>query len=178
MLNDLPGWRPRRKTPKTSTLWGNSFHERIGIRAAIRGMSAWAGIPRLAGVKVLVVERVPDVREIVTAALEQYGASVTAVDSPVTALSLVKRQRPDVLVSSLSMPEKDGYWLIRQVRSLSPDRGGNTPAVAFTGRTTPEDRLNALRAGFQTHVPKPANLQELAGAIALLSLRREAVLAF
>jgi CheY-like chemotaxis protein len=141
-------------------------------------MSAWAGIPRLAGVKVLVVERVPDVREIVTAALEQYGASVMAVDSPVTALGLVKRERPDVLVSSLSMPEKDGYWLIRQVRSLSPDRGGNTPAVAFTGCTTSEDRLNALRAGFQTHVPKPANLQELAGAVALLSLRREAVLAF
>jgi CheY-like chemotaxis protein len=76
------------------------------------------------------------------------------------------------------MPEKDGYWFIRQVRSLSPDRGGNTPAVAFTGCTTPEDRLNALRAGFQTHVPKPADLQELAGAVALLSLQREAVLAF
>ncbi|HYS91796.1 MAG TPA: response regulator [Candidatus Acidoferrales bacterium] len=141
-------------------------------------MSPWAGAPRLAGVRVLVVEGVPDVREVVTAALEQYGASVTAVDSPVTALGLIKRERPDVLVSSLSMPEKDGYWLIRRVRSLSPDQGGNTPAVAFTGCTTPEDRLNALRAGFQTHVPKPADLQELAGAVALLSLRREAVLAF
>jgi len=142
------------------------------------GMSTWAGTPRLAGVKVLVVDGIPDVREIVTVALEQYGARVTAVDSPVTALGLVKRERPDVLVSSLSMPEKDGYWLIRQVRSLSPERGGNTPAVAFTGCTSPEDRLNALRAGFQTHVPKPANLEELAGAVALLSLRREAVLAF
>ncbi|HZE36356.1 MAG TPA: response regulator [Candidatus Eisenbacteria bacterium] len=140
-------------------------------------MSSWFGIPRLAGVRVLVVEGIPDVREVVTAALEQYGACVTAVDSPVTALGLIKRERPDVLVSSLSMPEKDGYWLIRRVRSLPPDRGGNTPAVAFTGCTTPEDRLKALRAGFQTHVPKPANLRELAGAVALLSLRREEVLA-
>ena len=127
-------------------------------------MSSWAGTPRLAGVKVLVVERVPDVREIVTAALEQYGASVTAVDSTVTALGLVKRERPDVLVSSLSMPEKDGYWLIRQVRSLSPDRGGNTPAVAFTGCTTAEDRLNALRT------QQPANRDLRADAVGVRTL--------
>lgn len=103
----------------------------------------------------LVVECVPDVREIVTAALEQYGASVMAVDSPVTALGLVKTERPDVLVSSLSMPEKDGCWLIRQVRSLSPDRGGNTPAVAFTGCTTPEDRLNACELDSRLTFPSP-----------------------
>lgn len=141
-------------------------------------MGHWYGTPRLNGVRVLVVEGVPDVRELVTAALELYGASVTAVDSPVTALGLVKRDKPDVLVSSLAMPEKDGYWLIRRVRGLAAEQGGATPAVAFTGCTTSEDRLKALRAGFQTHVPKPASLQDLAGAVALLSLRREATLVF
>jgi CheY-like chemotaxis protein len=128
-------------------------------------------------VRVLVVEGVPHVRELVAVALEQCGAHVTAVDTAVAGLACLKREKPDVLVSSLSMPEKDGYWLIRRVRSLSPDQGGRTPAVAFTGCTTREDRLNALRAGFQTHVPKPADLRELAGVVALLSLRREAVLA-
>src|SRR5262249_20251093 len=79
---------------------------------------------------------------------------------------------------SLRMPEKDGYWLIRRLRSMSADHGGRTPAIAFTGCTTKEDRLNALRAGFQSHVPKPADLRELARVVALWSLRREAVLAY
>jgi len=139
-------------------------------------MSLWAEAPRLEGVRVLVVEGVAEVRDLVRDALEQCGAQVTAVGSASEALGLVKRERPDVIVSSIRMPEKDGYWLIRRVRSLSPDQGGRTPAVAFTGCTTKEDRLKALRAGFQSHVPKPIDLRELAGVVALLSLRREAVL--
>jgi len=137
-------------------------------------MSFWDGTPRLDGVQVLVVEGMPHVQEIVVDALEACGAFVTAVDSAVKALAIVKRERPDVLVSSLSMHDRDGYWLIRQIRSLPPDEGGDIPAAAFTGRTTREDRLNALRAGFQFHVPKPADLRDLAGVVALLSLRREA----
>ena len=149
----------------------------LGIASAFTGMSSWADYPRLEGVRVLVVEAVPIVRDLVTDALEQFGAEVTAVDSAPAALGLVKRERPDVIVSSLRMPEKDGYWLIRRLRSMSADHGGRTPAIAFTGCTTKEDRLNALRAGFQSHVPKPADLRELARVVALWSLRREAVLA-
>ena len=139
-------------------------------------MTPWAEMPRLEGVRVLVVEGVAEVRDLVRDALEQCGAEVTAVGSAPEALGLVKLARADVIVSSIRMPEKDGYWLIRRVRSLSPDQGGRTPAVAFTGCTTKEDRLNALRAGFQSHVPKPIDLRELAAAVALLSLRREEVL--
>jgi CheY-like chemotaxis protein len=149
----------------------------LGITAALTGMSSWAETPRLEGVRVLVVEGVPYVRDLVTDALEQCGAQVTAVDSAPVALGLVKRDRPDVIISSLRMPDKDGYWLIRRVRSLSADQGGRTPAIAFTGCTTKEDRHNALRAGFQRHVPKPVDLRDLAGVVALLSLRRGAVLA-
>jgi CheY-like chemotaxis protein len=136
--------------------------------------SSLAGTPRLEGIRVLVVEGVALVREIVARSLEERGARVTAVDSAVTGLLTLKHERPDVLVSSLSMPEKDGFWLIRRVRSLPGDEGGRTPAVAFTGCTTREDRLHALQAGFQSHVPKPADLGELARVIALLSLRRAA----
>lgn len=140
-------------------------------------MSSWAEHPRLEGVRVLVVEAVPTVRDLVRDALEQYGAEVIAVDSAPAALGLVKRERPDVIVSSLRMPDKDGYWLIRRLRSMPADQGGRTPAIAFTGCTTKEDRLNVLREGFQCHVPKPADLLELARVVALWSLRREAVLA-
>jgi CheY-like chemotaxis protein len=148
------------------------------------GMTPWADAPRLMGVKVLVVEGNPEVRETVKLALEEYGALVTAVDSPADGLARLERDRPDVLVSNLFRSgwhaggeRQDGYWLIRQIRHLSPDRGGETPAVAFTGCTSARDRFEALRAGFQFHVPKPADLRELAAAVAISSLRRDAALA-
>ena len=130
---------------------------------------SWSGFSRLEGVRVLVVESVPDVRELVATALGQCGARVTAVSTAVEALAMLKLQRPDALVTSLSMPDKDGYWLIREVRNLPPDQGGDVPAAAFTGWTTVDDRRKALRAGFQVHVPKPAHLHKLAEVVAHLS---------
>jgi CheY-like chemotaxis protein len=135
-------------------------------------MSFWDGSPRLDGVRVLVVEGVPNVREVVVEALVLCGASVIAVDSAAKGLDALKRDRPDVLISSLAMPDRDGYWLIREIRSLPDMHGGNTPAAAFTGCTTREDRLKALRAGFQYHVAKPADLTQLAEVVALLSIQR------
>lgn len=137
-------------------------------------MDVWTGTPRLDGVRVLLVEGAPEVREVVAEALGQCGARVTAVESAGDGLTILKRERPDALVSSLSMPDKDGYWLIREVRKLPPDQGGDVPAVAFTGLTTAEDRLATLRAGFQHHVPKPVALGRLAGVVALLTLRKSA----
>ena len=134
-------------------------------------MSFWDGSPRLDDVCVLVVEDVPHVREVVVEALSLCGARVIAVDSATKGLIVLTRERPDVLVSSLAMPDHDGYWLIRQVRSLPSLDGGCTPAAAFTGCTTREDRLNALRAGFQYHIAKPAELSQLAEVVALLSLK-------
>ena len=136
-------------------------------------MNVWSGTPRLDGVRVLLVEGAPQVREVVAEVLGQCGADVTAVDSAVAGLAILKREKPDALVSSLSMPDKDGYWLIREVRKLTPDQGGDVPAAAFTGQTTAEDRLATLRAGFQYHVPKPVALSRLAGVVALLTTLRK-----
>ena len=137
-------------------------------------MSFWDGSPRLDGVRVLLVEDVRQVSDIVVEVLELCGASVLSAHSAVEGLELLKRESPDVLVSSLAMPDHDGYWLIRQVRSLPANEGGRTPAAAFTGCTTSEDRLKALRAGFQYHVAKPADLGQLAGVVALLSIQGKA----
>jgi CheY-like chemotaxis protein len=124
---------------------------------------------------VLLVENVPHIRELVADALGQCGAHVTAVKSAVEGLALLKRERPDALVSGLFMPDRDGYWLIREVRNLPPDQGGTVPAAAFTGCTSFEDRLNALQAGFHLHIPKPADLRKLAEVVGLLCrLRAEA----
>src|SRR5947209_11869003 len=104
--------------------------------------------PRLDGVRVLVVNDMRPVRQVVTDILECAGATVTAVDSAEDALDILQRERPNVLLSDLSMPEgQDGYWLIGQVRALPPERGGTTPAAALTGYTGPEHRARVLRAG-------------------------------
>jgi CheY-like chemotaxis protein len=137
-------------------------------------MGSVSGMARLDGVRVLVVEGEPQVRELVADVLSQYGAHVTAVDSAVKGLAMLKQETPDALVSSLSLPDKDGYWLIRQVRGLPPDQGGNVPAAAFTGASEAEDRQHALRAGFQVHLSKPADLRKLAEVVAALSQKQSA----
>ena len=70
------------------------------------------------------------------------------------------------------MPGTDGYDLLRRLRSLGPERGGDTPAAALTAHDRPEDRQRALESGFQLHVAKPVNPAELAAAVECLARRR------
>lgn len=88
------------------------------------------------------------------------GAEVRAVTSAAAALLALNGFEPDVLVSDISMPEKDGYELIRDVRALGRN-AEDLPAVAVTALASPEDRRRALAAGFQVHLPKPVDPQEL-----------------
>ena len=124
---------------------------------------------RLGGVRVLVVDDAPFVRDVVTDILEQDGAVVTAVETAEKALEILQRERPTVLLSDLSMPGKGGYWLIGQIRQLPPERGGATPAAAFTAFTSPAHRTGVLRAGFQLHVGKPVGIHELVDVVATLA---------
>src|SRR5258705_1443236 len=124
---------------------------------------------RLDGVRVLVVDDTRNVREAMTDILTQDGATVTAVGSAEEALAALQRERPDVLLSDLSMPGKGGYWLIGQVRALPPEHGGVTPAAAFTAYASPAHRAGVLRAGFQLHVAKPVGIHELVDVVATLA---------
>ena len=81
------------------------------------------------------------------------------------ALEVLDRWQPDVLVSDLAMPVQDGFELIAKVRSRGPDRGGNIPAVALTAYTRAEDRTRALAAGFQEHLSKPIDPEELISVV-------------
>ena len=121
--------------------------------------------------RVLVVDDVPAMRALVTDVLQEAGATVRAADTAERALDLLTQWRPDVLVSDLQMPGKDGYWLIGQIRALTPERGGMTPAACLTGLSAPEDRARILRAGFQYHLAKPVDVTRLIGIVALLALK-------
>ena len=125
----------------------------------------------LPAVHVLLVDDSPEVREALTAVLEREGAVVTAANTAERALDLLQRLRPDVLLSDLEMPDKDGYWLIGQVRALAPDLGGLTPAACLTGNTGPEDRARVLGAGFQYHIAKPFDIRRLLGIVGVLALK-------
>ena len=126
---------------------------------------------RLDGVRVLVVDDAPYVRDVVTDILEQDGAVVTATETAEKALEILQRERPNVLLSDLTMSGKGGYWLIGQVRALPPEHGGATPAAAFTSYASPAHRAGVLRAGFQLHVAKPVGIHELVDVVATLAGR-------
>jgi signal transduction histidine kinase/ActR/RegA family two-component response regulator len=127
--------------------------------------------PALEGLNVLAVDDEPDARELLAMVLRQCGANVTTCGSAAEALAELERHTPDVLVSDIGMPGEDGYYLIRKVRALDPDRGGRIPAVALTAYARAEDRMQALSAGYSMHVPKPVEPAELAVVIASLTRR-------
>jgi signal transduction histidine kinase/ActR/RegA family two-component response regulator len=124
-------------------------------------LAATAAESPLRGLRTLVVEDDPDSLEMVCTLLAQRGADVRPAASTAEALAVIERWRPDLLISDLGMPEEDGYTLIRRVRALPAERGGQVPAVALSARTRPEDRIEALSAGFQMHVAKPVAPAEL-----------------
>jgi CheY-like chemotaxis protein len=119
-------------------------------------------------VRVLVVDDEPDARDLIGHILRRSGAQVSAASSAEEAVLTMPRFHPDVLVSDISMPGEDGYALIRKVRSLHEADGGRIPAVALTALARKEDRRTALLAGFQTHLAKPVEPNELTAAVANL----------
>ncbi|MGB7712492.1 MAG: PAS domain S-box protein [Microcoleus sp.] len=120
----------------------------------------------LSGVRVLVVDRDEDTRNFARAVLEDCGAEVETVVSVAEVLEAMERLNPDVLVSDIGLPMADGNYLLRQVRSICGC--AKIPAVAFTAYGRVEERVRALREGFQLHLPKPIDPAELVAAVASL----------
>ncbi len=127
---------------------------------------------RLQGLEVMVVEDERDARELIRTVLEQQGARVTAVSSAGEAIRLFRRRPPDVLLSDVEMPDENGYELMRKVRELPPQEGGEVPSAALPAYARPQDRAAALAAGFQVHLAKPVVPEKLAAAVAALAGRR------
>ncbi len=129
-------------------------------------------LARLDGVNVLVVDDEQDVRDLLTTVLAQSGALVRTVGSVAEALEAMRHQQPDLLISDIDMANEDGYSLIRKVRVLEQE-SAQMPAIALTAHARGADRLRALSAGYQLHMPKPVEPAELVMAIANLTNRRQ-----
>lgn len=126
----------------------------------------------LRGFHVLLVEDDDGSRTLLETVLQYCGALVTAVASAREAMTTLERVKPDLLLSDLSMPEQDGYWLIRAIRALPPERGGTMPAIVITAHGHPHGVDRALAAGFQAHLRKPVDPWELARMVATYAGRK------
>ncbi len=122
-------------------------------------------LPRLDGLRVLVVDDEADALELIRRVLEGQGALVSVVRSANEALQLLESQTPDILISDIGMPGMDGYQFMRRLRAAEP-KERRTPALALTAFARPDDRKHAILAGYQAHLAKPFDMAELAIVVA------------
>jgi len=120
-------------------------------------------------VRVLVVEDEPDTREFLARLLASQGAVVSTAASVPEALTVFASAQPDILVSDIGLPGADGYDLLQQIRARNLADRGAIPAIALTAYARSEDRMRALTSGFQVHIAKPVESNELVAAIASLT---------
>lgn len=129
-------------------------------------------LPRLDGVRVLVVDDDSDTRQMLNAVLSECQAEVITAASAAEAIEEIERRKPDVLVSDLGMPEQDGYEFIKNVREMeSADHTVRIPALALTAYAKAEDRVRALASGYQVHLSKPVEPAEFVLVVANLAGR-------
>lgn len=121
--------------------------------------------------RILVVDDESDALDLIAMELTQHGAHVKSAIKASEALELLDREEFDVLISDIGMPEVDGYELIRRVRESESQRTRRVPAVALTAYARVHDRMRAILAGFNTHVPKPVDANELITIVASLAGR-------
>jgi signal transduction histidine kinase/CheY-like chemotaxis protein len=139
-----------------------------GVHSSVTTKPILAPDASLEGVRVLVVDDERDTLELFERVLAGTGAEIETALSAAEAMARLERRRPDVILCDVGMPKEDGYALIRRVRTLSPLRGGDVPAVAVTAYGRVEDRVRLLAAGYNVHIAKPVDPAELIAVVANL----------
>src|SRR2546421_9915736 len=124
----------------------------------------------LNGLRIMVVDDEDETRELLKLMLSSHGAEVLAASSGTEALAQIDECQPGIIVSDMGMPGMDGYMFMKRERALNSEQR-SVPAIALTAYARAEDRLRALAAGFQMHVPKPVEASELVMVIASLAKR-------
>jgi PAS domain S-box-containing protein len=160
---------------------GSSFTVSLPVRAAHKDdveplpAGAFGSVAlrdaSLTGLRAVVVDDEPDARDLIRRVLEEAQVTVFTAANADEAFLQIRDNPPDVLISDIGMPGEDGYSLIRRVRSLPTNKGGDVPAVALTAFARADDRRQALLSGFQMHVPKPVESSELLAVIASVTRR-------
>jgi PAS domain S-box-containing protein len=132
---------------------------------------AQSEVPSLDGLRILVVDDETDALDLIGVELAQHGAKVTGVGNAADALTALEQSEFDLLISDIGMPKTDGYDLIRQIRNQEEGKNQKIPAVALTAYARVQDRMQAVMAGFSTHIAKPVEVNELVTVVASLAGR-------
>ena len=125
------------------------------------------------GINILIVDDEPDNLEFLKFVLETYGASVQTATSAPEAFKLFLKNKPDLLISDIAMPEVNGHTLMRQIRALPSEKGAKIPAIALTAYAGETNQQESLRAGFNLHLAKPIQADNLAQRVAELAVSSE-----
>jgi PAS domain S-box-containing protein len=144
---------------------GRREHPHTERRAALRELRG------LQGIHVLAIDDEEDALSLLRVVLEAAGAQVTTINSPVTALDRIAEVKPQVLVVDVGMPEMDGFELITRIRKSENTAIRSIPAAALTAFARSEDRIKALRSGFEMHLAKPVDPGELVASVSTLVRR-------
>ena len=120
------------------------------------------------GLRVLVVDSHPDSIALLSMLFAAYGVETIVATGVEEALALIQQRCPDLLLSELLLPDEDGYSLISKVKALETTDPVRVPSIALTTCASARDRLNAITAGFCTHLPKPLDIDELIATVTSL----------
>jgi signal transduction histidine kinase/ActR/RegA family two-component response regulator len=134
--------------------------------AAVQEAGQVTGQGGLAGIKVLLVDDADDTLDVLQEVLQHSGAIIMSASNARTALALLEREQPDVIVSDIGMPDVDGFELMRRIRGRAVSAGGAIPAIALTAFTRKDDRNKAMQAGFNDYLAKPVEPGSLVAQIA------------
>jgi signal transduction histidine kinase/ActR/RegA family two-component response regulator len=177
-LVELHGGAVRAESPGTGK--GASFIVQFPLAARDRNLKGSVDVagernvpdaktPSLKGLTILVVDDELDARELIKRILTSRGADVITAASAGEGLEMVRTKKPDLIISDIGMPGKNGYEFIRELRVFQMEAGTYTPAIALTAFAHPDDACKALDAGYQRHLIKPVDSFELITAIAELA---------
>lgn len=123
----------------------------------------------LKGIRVLVVDDDDDSLLLTSVILSEYGIETMTAASASKAFKMFLETKPDILVCDIAMPYEDGYSLIRNIRKVEAEQGGQIPAIALTGLATEEHRRLSVESGFQVYLEKPFEVAVLVGIIAVVA---------
>jgi len=128
--------------------------------------------PSVNGLKVCIVDDHDDSLYMLTLILENCQAEIKTAKSVDDAIQIIEKWKPDVVISDIVIPDKDGYSLIRFIRHKEGCCGGFIPAIALTACVTPESYKAAINAGFQEFICKPFDIDEVVTTVAKIALTR------
>jgi two-component system OmpR family response regulator len=124
------------------------------------------------GLIILTVDDDKNILVLISYIFKKYGIQVMTADNALSAFKLIQQHRVDLLISDITMPDLDGYWLIQKIRSLGDRQTCSIPAIALTGNTEEQADKKALASGFQAYIQKPSTATQLITQVAKILKKR------